>query len=59
MCNNLLLFLQVFRVVNFELKPVPEKAYGIFFGGDCYVIQYDYKDEKGRDAHIIYFWQVG
>jgi len=47
---------QVFRVEEFELTPVPEVAHGVFFGGDSYVIQYDY-ELNGREEHIIYFWQ--
>ena len=30
---------------------------GMFFGGDSYVILYTYHFH-GREAHIIYFWQV-
>ena len=42
---------------DFELVAVPEKYYGMFFGGDSYVILYTYHFH-GREAHIIYFWQV-
>ncbi|XP_024086228.1 gelsolin, cytoplasmic [Cimex lectularius] len=47
---------QVFRVQNFELLPVEEENYGIFFGGDSYVIKYEYNSEFGR-KYIIYYWQ--
>merc|ERR1719270_812633 len=32
--------------------------YGLFFGGDSYVIKYSYELE-GRPAYIVYFWQGG
>jgi len=48
--------LKVWRVQDYELIPVDERAYGVFFGGDSYVIQYSYISH-GQDQHIIYFWQ--
>lgn len=48
--------LEVWRIERFELAPVPEKAHGIMFGGDCYVILYTYLD-KGKEKYIIYYWQ--
>jgi hypothetical protein len=47
----------VWRVEKFELAPVPRETYGIFFGGDSYVLQYTYK-EGNREKYIIYYWQV-
>lgn len=44
---------EIWRIENFELAPVDPAAYGMFFGGDSYVIKYTY--DKGC---IIYFWQV-
>lgn len=43
---------EVFRVEDFELSPVPEATYGKFFGGDSYVIKYRYGPK-----YIIYIWQ--
>jgi len=48
---------ELWRVENFELAPVPPEKHGMFFGGDSYVLKYTYSD-KGRENHIIYFWQV-
>lgn len=44
---------EIFRVENFELEPVPEENYGKFFGGDSYVIKYRY----GGNKYVIYMWQ--
>lgn len=44
---------EIFRVENFELVPVDAEAYGKFFGGDSYVIKYQYGSK-----YIIYMWQV-
>lgn len=34
---------------------VDKSTYGQFFGGDCYVVLYTYRD-GGREKHIIYTW---
>lgn len=44
---------EIYRVEDFELAPVPEESYGKFFGGDSYVIKYRY----GGNKYIIYMWQ--
>ncbi|GJQ68568.1 hypothetical protein Trydic_g14415 [Trypoxylus dichotomus] len=43
---------EIFRVENFELVPVPVENYGKFFGGDSYIIKYSYGNK-----YIIYIWQ--
>lgn len=49
--------LQVFRVdSDLELAPVVSEVHGVFFGGDCYVMDYAY-GAKDKASHIIYFWQ--
>uniref|UniRef100_A0A4D5R9Y8 Gelsolin, cytoplasmic n=1 Tax=Scolopendra viridis TaxID=118503 RepID=A0A4D5R9Y8_SCOVI len=47
---------KVWRIKDFELEPVEESAYGMFFGGDSYVLKYTYLKED-RERYIIYFWQ--
>jgi len=47
---------EIFRIEEMELAPVPEEAHGMFFGGDSYVIKYTYEKE-GRENYIVYFWQ--
>lgn len=49
--------IEIWRVENFELEPVPEGTYGFFFGGDSYVMKYTYEID-GNERYIIYFWQV-
>ncbi|XP_022914908.1 gelsolin, cytoplasmic [Onthophagus taurus] len=44
---------EIFRVENFELADVAKENYGKFFGGDSYVIRYNYDGNNW----IIYFWQ--
>lgn len=48
---------QVWRLHNNELEPVPEDHFGLFFSGDCYLILYTYH-VRGREKHLLYFWQV-
>lgn len=43
---------EIFRVENMELKPIDPKTHGIFFGGDSYVVQYEYNNN-----FILYIWQ--
>jgi gelsolin len=47
---------EIFRVENFELAPVDPATFGMFFGGDSYVVKYIY-EKNGRENYIIYFWQ--
>uniref|UniRef100_A0A1B0GQK7 Gelsolin-like domain-containing protein n=1 Tax=Phlebotomus papatasi TaxID=29031 RepID=A0A1B0GQK7_PHLPP len=48
---------EVWRVEDFDLVPVDPELYGMFFGGDSYVIKYEYRNKRGGQGHIIYFWQ--
>lgn len=48
---------QVWKVENLDLVEIPEKAHGVFFGGDCYIIGYTYGPED-KPSYILYFWQV-
>jgi len=47
---------EVWRIEKSELAVVPQRAHGVFFGGDCYVILYSY-GVKDKEQYIIYFWQ--
>lgn len=46
---------EIWRVEDFDLKPVPPADYGKFFSGDCYVVLYTY-EARGREHQIIYYW---
>jgi len=47
----------VWRIEKREMVKVPTELHGQFFSGDSYVILYEYKDKRGKDAAFIYFWQ--
>ncbi|MCI4391023.1 hypothetical protein PGIGA_G00129720 [Pangasianodon gigas] len=47
---------QIWRVEAGARVPVDPASYGQFFGGDCYIILYSYK-QGSREQHIIYTWQ--
>ena len=47
----------VWRIEDFEMAPLEEEKYGMFFGGDSYVLKYTYEKE-GIEHYIVYFWQV-
>uniref|UniRef100_A0A665UI73 Macrophage-capping protein n=1 Tax=Echeneis naucrates TaxID=173247 RepID=A0A665UI73_ECHNA len=46
---------KIWRVENGEKVPVDPSSYGHFYGGDCYLILYSYR-QGGREQHIIYTW---
>ena len=48
---------EVYRVEDMTLVPVDEEIHGMCFGGDSYVIKYEY-EKNGRPGYIVYFWQV-
>ncbi|KAA0719028.1 Gelsolin Actin-depolymerizing factor [Triplophysa tibetana] len=47
---------QIWRVEGGARVPVDPSTYGQFFGGDCYLILYTYK-QGSREQHILYTWQ--
>ncbi|XP_047662468.1 scinderin like b [Tachysurus fulvidraco] len=47
---------QIWRVEDGARVAVDPSSYGQFYGGDCYIILYSYK-QGGREQHIIYTWQ--
>ncbi|XP_056149698.1 scinderin like b [Lampris incognitus] len=47
---------QIWRVEGGDSVAVDPSSYGHFFGGDCYLILYTYK-QGSREQHIIYTWQ--
>lgn len=46
---------QVYRVEDFDMKPIPESEYGQFYDGDCYVIFYSYHAGTSENF-IVYYW---
>jgi len=49
--------LQIWRIEDFKKVEVPPEKYGQFYGGDSYILLYTYKDARGKEQFIIYFWQ--
>uniref|UniRef100_A0AAR2JZ67 Gelsolin-like domain-containing protein n=1 Tax=Pygocentrus nattereri TaxID=42514 RepID=A0AAR2JZ67_PYGNA len=47
---------KIWRVEEGERVPVDPASYGQFYGGDCYIILYSYK-QGSREQHLIYTWQ--
>lgn len=48
--------LQVWRVENFDLVPVPENLYGGFYTGDAYLILNTIKQRSGSLQYDLHFW---
>lgn len=48
--------LQVWRVENFDLVPVPENLYGGFYTGDAYVVLNTIKQRSGNLQYDLHFW---
>lgn len=48
--------LQVWRVENFDLVPVPEKLYGGFYTGDAYLILNTIKQRSGNLQYDLHYW---
>lgn len=49
---------EIYRVENMALSAIDPQTYGMFFGGDSYVIKYEYKNKRGGHGFVIYYWQV-
>ncbi|MBN3319422.1 GELS protein, partial [Atractosteus spatula] len=47
---------QIWRIEGSDKVPVDPSTYGQFYGGDSYIILYNY-NHGGRQGHIIYMWQ--
>lgn len=46
---------QIWRMEGSDKAPVDPSSYGQFYGGDSYIILYNYS-HGGRQGHIIYMW---
>jgi len=47
--------LQIWRVEQFKIIPVPKNTYGTFYSGDSYIVLFTYKPKPDKD---IYAWDV-
>ncbi|XP_061116195.1 gelsolin-like isoform X2 [Conger conger] len=48
--------LQVWRIENKELVPVPKELYGGFYMGDAYMVLKTIKQRSGRLQYNLHFW---
>lgn len=48
---------EVWRIEDFELVTQEASKFGIFFGGDSYVILYTYKKDR-KEQYVVYYWLV-
>ncbi|MEQ2274113.1 hypothetical protein XENORESO_014159 [Xenotaenia resolanae] len=49
--------LQVWRVENMDLVPVPESLYGQFYTGDAYVVLNSTSNRRGDLQYDLHYWQ--
>ncbi|XP_071402663.1 gelsolin-like [Centroberyx affinis] len=49
--------LQVWRVENMDLVPVPQSLYGGFYSGDAYLVLNTVKQRPGRLQYDLHYWQ--
>ncbi|KAM5152577.1 villin-1 [Mantella aurantiaca] len=47
--------LQIWRIESMDMVPVPEKTFGNFFDGDCYVLMMTHK-VSNNFSYDIHFW---
>eukprot|EP00096_Caligus_rogercresseyi_P009674 TRINITY_DN331_c0_g1_i1.p1 TRINITY_DN331_c0_g1~~TRINITY_DN331_c0_g1_i1.p1 ORF type:complete len:714 (+),score=208.62 TRINITY_DN331_c0_g1_i1:189-2330(+) len=46
---------KIWKIEDFSMVPLEEEKVGMFFGGDSYIIQYEYQSSRGT-GYIVYFW---
>uniref|UniRef100_A0A3B4V509 Gelsolin n=1 Tax=Seriola dumerili TaxID=41447 RepID=A0A3B4V509_SERDU len=49
--------LQVWRVENMELVPVPDSLYGGFYSGDAYLVLHSTETRRGSLQYDLHYWQ--
>ncbi|XP_072009940.1 villin-like protein isoform X2 [Engystomops pustulosus] len=47
--------LQIWSIEKMQMVPLPEKAYGSFFEGDCYIILYIKQSSSGTSSDLHYW----
>ncbi|XP_063000989.1 gelsolin isoform X2 [Elgaria multicarinata webbii] len=48
--------LQIWRIENFDLVPVPRNVYGDFFTGDAYLVLNTIRQRSGNLQYDLHFW---
>ena len=52
-----MVFIQIWRIEDLELRELHPSSFGQFYGGDCYLVLYTYK-RASKLQYILYMWQV-
>ncbi|XP_053119800.1 villin-like protein isoform X2 [Hemicordylus capensis] len=47
--------LQIWTIEKMKMVPIPEKAYGSFFEGDCYIVLHNMKTPNGFSTDLHYW----
>jgi len=50
--------LEIWRVEQFKIIPVPKNLYGSFYSGDSYIVLYTYKPKADKEVFMwdVHFW---
>uniref|UniRef100_A0A674BFY3 Villin-like n=1 Tax=Salmo trutta TaxID=8032 RepID=A0A674BFY3_SALTR len=51
-----MVFIQIWRIEDLELRELHPSSFGQFYGGDCYLVLYTYK-RANKLQYILYMWQ--
>uniref|UniRef100_A0A8C7CRF9 Villin-like n=1 Tax=Oncorhynchus kisutch TaxID=8019 RepID=A0A8C7CRF9_ONCKI len=51
-----MVFIQIWRIEDLELRELHPSSFGQFYGGDCYLVLYTYK-RASKLQYILYMWQ--
>ena len=46
----------VWRIENFDKKPIDPATFGQLYAGDSYIVLYTYEVKPGKPEYILYFW---
>jgi hypothetical protein len=46
----------MWRIADKQVQPMARDEWGTFHSGDSYVVLYKYRNARGRDESIVYFW---
>lgn len=48
---------KIFLVQDKKRVDLPQEEYGIFYSGQCYIVQYTVRREGGTRKFVVYYWQ--
>ena len=47
---------EVWRIENFDKKPIDPETFGQLYAGDSYIVKYTYYPKPNKPEYILYFW---